>query len=272
MKLKNSLILLLIFIVMGCAHNQETASTELKASPVPNRSTASSSQDIAKAYFNLASTLSKARANSGVCESGVYQENIIQALNNARQFEFDNGYFIYQYLNDSSNPETNAIEAQVGNTLSYKLLKSKNMGLGAYNSKGSVSALMKNTSFESQGVGAYGHFLEYHFKANNKLVKRRLTNIDSWPIEWSETEGTWESNGYSNKHGGPLISIRSKYLTGPNKDKLKTEVFVIKQTCGYGECFYGLLPVNKVDKKQNWNTPEFRDFRVFDLKTDECDA
>jgi hypothetical protein len=272
MNFRISLISLALFVLASCAHNGPNEVNEKMGPPRPNRTTASSSTDIAKAYFNLASTLSKARASSGVCESGVYQDNIIQALSNARQFEFDNGNFIYEYLNDPSNQDAAAIAGQVGNTLSYKLLKSKTMGLGAYRSKGAIQNLLMGTSWESQGVGAYGHFLEYHFKGSNKIIKRRLTNIDTWPIEWSETEGTWEANGFSNKHGGPLVSMKTKYLSGPNIGKNKTEVFVIKQTCEYGSCFYGLVPINKVDKAQYWNTPSFHDFRVFDLKTDECDA
>lgn len=202
----------------------------------------------------------------------MYQENIIQALSNARQFEFDIGNFIYEYLNDASNREAAAIEAEVGNTLSYKLLKSKNIGLGSYRSSSALENLLVGTLFESAGVGAYGHTLEYHFKAGNKVVKKQLTNIDNWPLEWSETVGTWEANGYSNKHNGPLVSMKTKYLTGPNKGKSKTEVFVVRQTCQGGGCFYGLVPVNKTNKKDYWQSPGWYDFRVFDLKTDECDA
>lgn len=271
MSFKKSLCVATATLMVGCAQHAKKEVTHVYPQP-SERSVASTPEEIAKAYLNLGVTLSKARANTGVCESGVYQENIIQALNNARQFDFDAGNMIYKALNDTGNPDIQAIVAQVGNTLSFKLLKSKNMGLGAYRSSGSIEDLLEGTVFESQGVGAYGHFLEYHFNGGNKVTKKRLTNIDSWPIEWSETEGTWEANGYSNKHGGPLVSMKTKYLTGPNKGKNKTEVFVIKQTCEYGGCFYGLVPVNKIKEPNRWSNPSFYDFRVFDLKTDECDA
>lgn len=273
MTLKNNLFICVFVLISSCAHNSPKNDVAKEGPKKPSqRSLASNSTEIAKAYFNLAATLSKARSSSGVCESGVYQENIIQALSNARQFEFDNGNFIFEYLNDPNNEESVAIEKEVGNTLSFKLLKSKNMGLGAYQSKTAIEKLLIGTLFESAGVGAYGHTLEYHFQDSAKVIKKQLTNIDSWPLEWSETVGTWESNGHSNKHGGPLVSIKTKYLTGPNKGKNKTEVFVIRQTCQGNGCFYGLVPVNKINKKDYWQSPDWYDFRVFDLKTDECEA
>lgn|GEM_PF-3506361 len=259
-----SIPLIILFSLISCAN----LNTQEEAKPV-DRVVASSSADVAKAYYNLAVTLSKARANGHVCDSGVYQENVIEALRNAREFDFGSDQ-VYKLLQKNSS-DNKALEAQVGETFSYKVLLDKSMRFDAYTTTAKLSALLSDTTFESQGVGAYGHTLEYHFINGGKLTKKQLTSIDTIPVTWAETTGTWKLNGYSTKKAGHLVSMTTEYLTGPNTGKNKTEVFVMKRTCDYGGCYYGLVPANKI-KDNNRYTPKFYDFRVFDLKTDECEA
>lgn len=259
-----TLPIFILISLVSCAQIQKAKPTKSEG-----RIVASSSADVAKSYYDLAVTLSKARANGHVCDSGVYQENVIEALQNAREFDFGTDQ-IYKLL-QADSPETKALKAQVGQTFSYKLLSDKSMKFDAYVKSSKVRDLLIGTTFESQGVGAFGHTLEYHFNSGNKITKKQLTNIDTFPMTWSETIGTWQMNGYSSKKGGHLVSMKTEYLTGPNTGKNKTEVFVIKRTCDYGACFYGLIPANKVNDRVHY-TPKFYDFRVFDLKTDECDA
>lgn len=259
-----ALPLIILISLVSCANL-----TPPKAPAPVDRVVASSSANVAKAYYDLAVTLSKARANGHVCESGVYQENVIEALRNAREFDFGSDQ-IYKLLQKNSS-DNRALKAQVGETFSYKMLLDKSMRLDAYTTTTKLRDLLTGTTFESQGVGVYGHTLEYHFSAGGKLTKKQLTSIDTIPITWSETTGTWKLNGYSTKKAGHLVSMTTEYLTGPNTGKNKTELFVLKRTCDYGGCFYGLIPANKV-KESNLYTPKFYDFRVFDLKTDECDA
>ncbi len=254
---------------VGCAHsgNQNTVD-----SAQTNRQVASASGDISKLYFELAAALSKARRENHVCESGVYEENVLEALERSKEFDFDNNSF-HDLV--KSNPEkAKEIKEQIGHTLSYKVVMSDIpyfQSVQNIQSSSKVRPLIEGTKFSAPGHGAYGSTMNLTFKEGGVVEKRQLTDIDSWPFVWETSVGTWKLNGYNQKYSGNIISVTTDILVGPNKGKKKTKAYLLKKTCEYGSCMYGLLPINKVDKKQ-YSTNPFFDFEAFDMNVNECDA
>jgi hypothetical protein len=269
-KLLSAVVCLGLFF--GCAHTTSdnvSEKTSYQSSSNSSREVASSSADIAKLYYDLAVTLSTARVNNHACESGVYEENVIEALERAREFDFDN-FAIYELLKKDTEGNK-IIKSQVGHTLAYKILTDKFMSFDGRTSISKLRGWLEGTRFSAPGQGAYGSTMNYSFKSGGVVVEKQLTDIDSWPFVWSESTGKWALNGYSQKHAGHRLSLTTKILTGPNKGKNKTKLFVIKRTCDFGSCMYGLIPINKVNEGNRY-TPAFYDFKAFDLSTSECDA
>lgn len=270
MKLKTlSLLGFCGVLSFGCAHNANKSSAN--HSP-KNRYVASASGEISKLYFELAGALSKARRENHACESGVYEENVLEALERSKEFDFDNNNF--QNLVKANPEHAKEIKDQIGHTLSYKVVMSDipyYQSVQDIESTSKVRSLIEGTKFSAPGQGAYGSTMNLSFKQGGVVEKNQLTNIDSWPFVWEKSIGKWKLNGYSKKYHGNIVSVTTEILSGPNKGKSKTKAYLIKKTCEYGSCMYGLLPINKVDKK-GYSTTPFYDYEAFDMNVNECDA